>query len=665
MRHSGTNHLFRCTADRLADVTNMLAAVKRGCAAALAQLNEGLSSLRGSPRDLWLIFVLKVLESYNYFSLSRIFVLFLTEDFGISDVAAGTYYGLWGTLLTAYGFLGGGAIDWLGVKASLIVCFLLNVTSRLVMAATSSRAVLLAALLGPNTMAGEAAGAEEGATGGRRPCALGVPVMTIGVKRYTNDANRGFCFSLFYSLMNCAAFVQGMLLDVFRIRWRRGFNLPSLPPRSLLNSGNRLFLASGCITSLAGLLISFALSSAGGAPAPLPAKRSRSDAVEAGGALGRAGSPEPHSSVEVELPSPDLPLLGAPAARPSSAGSAGSVGADLGPRGLNHHNHRAQQQQQQQQSAEGGSSAPAARGAAAHAAQQHDGGSFWFNMCVLCINLKAVFRHLDALLSKYQLRSFGCDAPVGLVYSINPFCIVFLVPIVGALTTRYEPFDMIHWGGYISALSVFWMVAFDTLWATAAFVAMLSLGEAIWSPRWYDYSMAVAPQGREGIFTSLASAPLFAATLPTGMLSGWLLQRYCPDRGQCVDDDPGGGGPGASPAPLRRLLGSLAGDAPPLPPQGGKACDGRTMWLIVGLLTLSSPVAVLFTQRWIRPSPKDFSRVRALHRRPTLLEGEHAVETDPLAVLEEVSFAAASHDQEAPLVPHPRSASRASDRSAG
>ena len=44
----------------------------------------------------------------------------------------------------------------------------------------------------------------------------------------------------------------------------------------------------------------------------------------------------------------------------------------------------------------------------------------------------------------------------------------------------------------------------------------LSLGECFWSPRWYDYSMSLAPYGREGIFTALASAPLFAAKLPTG-----------------------------------------------------------------------------------------------------------------------------------------------------
>lgn len=40
--------------------------------------------------------------------------LYLTEEFGIDDYRAGTLYGLWGTLLTAYGFLLGGMIDYLG-----------------------------------------------------------------------------------------------------------------------------------------------------------------------------------------------------------------------------------------------------------------------------------------------------------------------------------------------------------------------------------------------------------------------------------------------------------------------------------------------------------------------------------------------------------------------
>lgn len=63
--------------------------------------------------------------------------------------------------------------------------------------------MLLIMLLGPNSIAG----------------ALGVPVMTIGVKRYTNDGNRGFAFSLFYSLMNVAALSQVRIVMGLGLGW--------------------------------------------------------------------------------------------------------------------------------------------------------------------------------------------------------------------------------------------------------------------------------------------------------------------------------------------------------------------------------------------------------------------------------------------------------------
>ena len=59
-------------------------------------------------------------------------------------------------------------------------------------------------------------------------------------------------------------------------------------------------------------------------------------------------------------------------------------------------------------------------------------------------------------------RSFGCDAPVGTVYSINPAMIMTLVPLVGAAATQYSHFDMIHYGSYVSALSPLWMATLTT-----------------------------------------------------------------------------------------------------------------------------------------------------------------------------------------------------------
>ncbi|KAK9839721.1 hypothetical protein WJX84_010963 [Apatococcus fuscideae] len=177
---------------------------------------------------------------------------------------------------------------------------------------------------------------------------------------------------------------------------------------------------------------------------------------------------------------------------------------------------------------------------------------------------------------KTLVRTYGCDAPVGRIYSINPAMIILLVPIAGVLLSGFEHFDVIHWGGYLSGLAPFWIVFFRPEWAYILFVIFMSLGEMIWSPRWYDYSMSVAPEGREGIFGSAASAPLFLAKLPTGALSGFLLGKYCADNHKC--------------------------EAHPTSPPVDIPCHASTIWLIIGLLTLSSPFCILLTQRWIRPA---------------------------------------------------------------
>ena len=50
-------------------------------------------------------------------------------------------------------------------------------------------------------------------------------------------------------------------------------------------------------------------------------------------------------------------------------------------------------------------------------------------------------------------------------------------------------------------------------WATVLFVVFVSLGEAIWSPRWYDYSMSVAPEVRLNFpLQMVASCPCSVAS---------------------------------------------------------------------------------------------------------------------------------------------------------
>jgi len=128
---------------------------------------------------------------------------------------------------------------------------------------------------------------------------------------------------------------------------------------------------------------------------------------------------------------------------------------------------------------------------------------------------------------------------------------------------------------------------------------VLSLGEMAWSPRWYDYTMACAPEGKEGVFGALALAPLFLAKLPTGVLGGVLLRDYCPGRkgGDCVG-----------------ALGSSEGDdGHDEPSSSGKStkCDGFAVWGIIGLVTATSPLLIALFYTWLKdsgaeePSPSD------------------------------------------------------------
>lgn len=156
-----------------------------------------------------------------------------------------------------------------------------------------------------------------------------------------------------------------------------------------------------------------------------------------------------------------------------------------------------------------------------------------------------------------MVREFGENTPKGRVYAINPALIIILVPIITAATTAVDPLVMIHRGTYVSALSVFFLALSTSLPACVMFVVTLSIGEAIWSPRLYDYTMSVAQEGREGTYMALSSAPLFLAKLPVGFLSGLLLQRYCPER-----------------------LGE------------GEVRHSKTMWWIIGLSTIVSPIMI-------------------------------------------------------------------------
>lgn len=211
------------------------------------------------------------------------------------------------------------------------------------------------------------------------------------------------------------------------------------------------------------------------------------------------------------------------------------------------------------------------------------------------------------MLPKYMQRFIGCGAPFGKVYAINPAMIIVLVPLATALTAHIPHFDMVHYGSYVSASSPFWIhwIQYPQVLGPVAFVVQLSLGEAVWSPRWYDYTMDIAPTGKEGLFGAIAAAPLFLAKLPTGLLSGFLLDHFCPlvgdgcgagSKSGCGSGDDGVAAAAAAAVPV---------EAPPEVGHPGGAdgtCD-PVMWLVVGAVTMMSPLLITAFSRWLRPGP--------------------------------------------------------------
>jgi MFS family permease len=289
----------------------------------------------------------------------------------------------------------------------------------------------------------------------------GIPVLTVGIRRYTNEENRGFAFGLFYVVMNVGALVAGPLVDILTIYYKGGndtsddgenLNDDDNTSSSWKLSNNRAIILSGVIANFFAVCVAFTV---------------REIKVDANAK-----------------------------SKSASANEEGNLQNDDDEVDCYEENGNSQTQSTpkiaQFQPVKGSSIQILSETIRTPNFRR------FLLVCLLTLNVRMVFRHLDGTLPKYMIREFGPDAPKGLVYSINPFLIIILVPIITAATTAVHPLIMIHRGTYVSAMSVFFLAFSTSIPACVLFVVTLSIGEALWSPRLYDFTMSVAQEGREG-----------------------------------------------------------------------------------------------------------------------------------------------------------------------
>ena len=470
---------------------------------------KSLARLGGAPARLWAVFGMKFLESFGYFSLALVLTQFLTAEVGMDDTGAGLAYGLYGTLVTLFAVPSGLLCDTVGLRAALLLGAAVTLAGRVSFALvrTETAALLILFLVLPIGTA------------------LGIPVLGQAVRQHTNPGNRAVGFAVYYAVMAAGQVAAGLTRDLCVL-------LVGPEPRGL--SGYRVLLLVGAGTTLAFALVAPWVidgdegnESGGGTTRRGVWRRRRRQQV---GALPSLPSGAPGQGLEVH-PCPS-PSLASPSASPLGPGS---TTVPLLPPGTS----------------------------LRRVVRERD---FWRLMLLLFASLfvKMIFRHMDATFPKYMARQFSDMTPTGSLYALNPLLVLFLVPLVTALTSHLPGLWVVIAGAWTSVLSLFFLTFGNHIALVVLFVVTLSIGESLWSPRLYEYASNVAPRGQEGVYGSLSAAPLFLAKLPTGALSGALVATFLPE--------------------------------------DGSRKQGQALWAVIGAISLTGPL-IMTAFRWTIVKP--------------------------------------------------------------
>lgn len=140
------------------------------------------------------------------------------------------------------------AVPGAGIRRSLLLCFTGELLARLLIATTTSKPFLYLVLY---TLLPASA-------------SLGVPVMTIAVKRYTPPSSRSLAYGLFYTVMNVAALAGGFVVDALRALVCTADIGPAAESgRGLvMHDSNRLVVLSGALSSGIAVIVTLFLSRA-------------------------------------------------------------------------------------------------------------------------------------------------------------------------------------------------------------------------------------------------------------------------------------------------------------------------------------------------------------------------------------------------------------------
>ena len=159
-----------------------------------------IKGLWGSPRELFMLYVSKILEYGAYGAINLTFILYLHEDCGLTDVQAGLYIMVFSMSLTVCSMLIGAVCDAIGIKRTLLLGTGIILVSRICLPFFDNWLIVTFTSF--------------------LPMAIGMgillPVLSVGIKYYTTTAGAALGFALFYTLMNVGWALGAAIFDAVR-----------------------------------------------------------------------------------------------------------------------------------------------------------------------------------------------------------------------------------------------------------------------------------------------------------------------------------------------------------------------------------------------------------------------------------------------------------------
>lgn len=190
---------------------------------------------------------------------------------------------------------------------------------------------------------------------------------------------------------------------------------------------------------------------------------------------------------------------------------------------------------------------------------------FLFFIFIL-IPVQTLFAHNWLTLPQYFNRAFTGIVSENFEFFVNfnPILIFILTPMVTALTIKSDTYRMMIIGTFVMASPTFILALGPSIYTVFAYLIIMTVGEAMWQPRFLQWVAEIAPKDMTGIYMGIGQFPWFLTKVITSLYSGWFLMNYCPQ--------------GVAPEHM----------------------NTETMWFIYGLIAIASPVGLWFAKGWMR-----------------------------------------------------------------